>query len=144
MWSYGENIAKKIFGNEDPIGKPIKASVGDKLQELPVSAVVKDIQFSTIKFDVLTRIENRSNYASQATDWNNRSQYVYIELKEGVTQRQTELQLKAVDNKYVPEWTTDLIKKGAKADKYGDVFATRLLPLKEAHLFYSCQWAQGY
>ncbi|MEP6746654.1 MAG: FtsX-like permease family protein [Bacteroidota bacterium] len=128
-----EDAAKKIFGNEDPIGKSIKTSVGDKLQDLIVSAVVKDVQFSSIKFDVLTRIENRSNYASQTADWGNRSQYVYIELKEGISSRQAELQLKAVDNKYVPEWTSDLIKKGAKPDKYGDVFATRLLPLADAH-----------
>ena len=31
-----EISAKKIFGNEDPIGKSIKASVGEKLQELIV------------------------------------------------------------------------------------------------------------
>jgi len=128
-----EDAAKKIFGNEDPIGKSIKASAGNKLQVFTVSAIIKNVQNSTIRFDVLTRVENRSNYADQANNWNNHSHVVYVELKEGITQRQAEMQLKEIDKKYVPEVYRDLVKKGAKPDKYGDVFATRLLPLREVH-----------
>jgi len=128
-----EDAAKRIFGNEDPIGKSIKASAGEKLQVYTVSAVIKNIQNSTIRFDVLTRIENRSNYPDNVNNWDNHSHVVYVELKDGVTQRQAEIQLKEIDKKYLQKEYRDLVKKGAKPDKFGDVYATRLLPLREAH-----------
>lgn len=77
-----EDGAKKIFGNEEPIGKSIKASVGETLQNLVVSAVVKNIQGSSINFDVITRIENKSDYALHQNEWGSRSQVLYVELKE--------------------------------------------------------------
>src|ERR1700754_1940679 len=39
-----ESAALKIFGREDPIGRQLKASAGDKLQVYSVSAVIKDIK----------------------------------------------------------------------------------------------------
>jgi ABC-type antimicrobial peptide transport system permease subunit len=128
-----EEAAKKLFGNEDPIGKTIKASAGENLQKFIVTAVVKTPPNSSINFEILTRIENRSNYAGSRNDWNNRSAYVYIELKQGATQQEAEGQLRMIDKKYTPETYEDLAKKGAKPDRYGDIFATRLLPLSEAH-----------
>ena len=128
-----EDAVKKIFGNEDPIGKTIRASAGENMQKFIVTAVVKNFTNSSINFDIVTRIENRSNYAGSRNDWNNRSPNVYIELKKGVTSAEAEGQLKQIDKKYVPEWYDDLAKKGLKADQFGDVIATRLLPLSEVH-----------
>jgi putative ABC transport system permease protein len=128
-----EDAAKKIFGNEDPIGKTIKASAGEKLQAYTVSAVIRNIQNSTIRFDVLTRIENRSNYSQDINNWDNHSHVVYVELKDGFTREQVEKQLKEIDKKYLQHVFRDLVKKGAKPDKSGAVLATRLLPLREVH-----------
>ena len=128
-----EEAAKKLFGNEDPIGKTIKATVGDKMQLLVVSALVQNISGSSIYFQVLARIENRTNYATAKLNWGDRSPSMYIQLKEGATSRQAEMQLKTIDKKYVPDWYTDMAKKGARPDQYGDLFATRLLPLDEMH-----------
>ena len=128
-----EEGAKKIFGNEDPLGKTIKASVGDKIQSLIVTAVIKNSTGSSINFQVLARIENRANYASEKNNWADRAPYLYVQLKENATQRQAEIQLKETDKKYVPDWYTDMAKKGAKPDRVGDLFATRLLPLNEVH-----------
>lgn len=129
-----EDAAKKIFGNEEPVGKSIKASAGEKLQTFVVSAVVKDMPGnSSIKFDVLARIENRSEYAARKNDWTNQSHVVYVQLKEGATQRQAEMQLKEIDKRYLPDWYADLAKKGAKPDDRGDIFATRLLSFSEVH-----------
>ena len=128
-----EDAVKKIFGNEDPIGKTIKASAGENLQKFIVSAVVKNFTNSSINFDIVTRIENRSNYAGSRNNWNDRSPNVYIELKKGASSAEAEGQLKQIDKKYVPEWYDDLAKKGLKADQFGDVIATRLLPLSEVH-----------
>jgi putative ABC transport system permease protein len=128
-----ENAVKKIFGNEDPMGKTIRASAGENMQKFIVTAVVKNFTNSSINFEIVTRIENRSNYAGSRNDWNNRSPGVYIELKPGATSLEAEAQLRQIDKKYVPEWYDDPAKKGLKADQLGDVIATRLLPLSEVH-----------
>ncbi len=128
-----ESAALRIFGNEDPIGRQLKASAGDKLQVYTVSAVVRDMRQSSIRWEILTRIENRSNYAADRYNWDNHSQQVYVQLKEGVTRQEAERQLRVVDRKYLPDVYADLTKKGAKPDRYGDVFATRLLSLDDVH-----------
>jgi putative ABC transport system permease protein len=128
-----EETAKQIFGNEDPIGRRIKASEGEKMQDLVVSAVVRDPVASSINFQVLARIENSSGYSESRIDWDNHACFVYAELKEGISQREAELELKAVDKKYAPASYTDMAKKGAKPDRYGDLWATRLLPMSEVH-----------
>ena len=128
-----ENAVKKIFGNEDPIGKTIMASAGDNMQKYIVTAVLKNFTNSSINFDIVTRIENRSNYAVSRNDWNDRSPYVYVELKQGAEPLEAERQLRLIDKKYVPEWYDDLAKKDLKPDQSGDVMATHLLPLSEVH-----------
>ncbi len=129
-----EFTAKKIFGAEDPIGKTIKASAGNGLQDMTVSAVLENFPLnSSIKFDALARIENSSNYATDKNNWNNQNHPVYIQLKEGATQQQAEMQLKEINKKYLAEWYSSLQKEGAKPDKRGDIFATRLLPFKDLH-----------
>ncbi|HEY4110222.1 FtsX-like permease family protein [Puia sp.] len=126
-----EETAKTIFGNEDPIGKHIRVSAGSRLQELVVSAVVKDPLNSSVKFGLLYRLENVPDYAARNKGWDDRGLSLYVELREGASQRQAELQLKEIDRKHVPDRYTDMAKKGAKADVYGDLWATRLLPMKE-------------
>jgi putative ABC transport system permease protein len=128
-----ETASKKIFGNEDPIGKPIKISAGESLKTMIVSAVVQSVPGSSIQFEIVTRIENRSNYAENRNDWGDRSPYMYVELKEGTTRQQAEGELRAIDKKYVPDWYIELTKKGARPDRFGDIFATRLLPMRDVH-----------
>jgi putative ABC transport system permease protein len=128
-----EEAATKLFGNDDPIGKTIKATVGDKMQLLVVSALLKNVTGSSLNFQVLARIENRANYATDQLNWGDRAPTMYIQLKEGATHEQAERELKLIDQKYVPDWYTDMKKKGAKPDKYGDLLATRLLPLDAVH-----------
>lgn len=128
-----EDAAKQIFGNEDPIGKTIKASAGDQLRDLVVSAVIKDGLATSFNYMALARIENLDSYATSTTSWNGRGLFLYVELKKGVTERQAEQQLIPIDRQHVPEWYDDIKKEGAQPDRYGDLWATRLLPLKDVH-----------
>jgi putative ABC transport system permease protein len=125
-----EDAAKQIFGNEDPIRKTIKASVGGTLQDLVVSAVIKDGVATSLNYPALARIEHINGFDSK-TSWGNRTLFAYVELKPGVSQRQAEQQLKIVDRKYAPDWYANMVKEGAKPDPYGDLWATRLLPMNE-------------
>jgi len=129
-----EESAKKIFGNEDPVGKTVKVETGSELQDLTVSAVLKDVpNNSSVKFSILTRFENLGDYAKNKNNLVNSSHLVYVQLKKGATQLQAEDELKQINKRHVPGWYTDLEASGAKPDKRGDVFATRLLPLDEVH-----------
>jgi ABC-type antimicrobial peptide transport system permease subunit len=129
-----EESAKKIFGNEDPIGKTVKVESGSEMLDLTVTAVLKDVPGNTsVKFSMLARFENLSDYAKNRNNLENSSHLVYVQLREGATQQQAEAELKSINKKYVPKWYTDLIANGAKPDKRGDVFATRLLPFDEVH-----------
>lgn len=129
-----EDAAKKIFGNENPVGKTIKASAGGALQAMTVSAVLKNCTpNSTIKFDILARIENSSSYAGEKNHWDNKHHEVYVMLKEGATQQQAEQQLRAINQKYTPDEYINLKKSGGIPDKQGDLFATRLMPFDNLH-----------
>ena len=128
-----EDAAKQIFGSEDPIGKTIKASIGSKMQDLVVSAVLKEVTATSLNFRVFARIENINDYTTSNKDWINRGPSVYVELKQGVSTRQAEIQLKTIDQKNLPGWNADMAKEGAKPDQYGDLWATRLLPLEDVH-----------
>ncbi|MBS1603893.1 MAG: ABC transporter permease [Bacteroidetes bacterium] len=128
-----EEAAKKIFGNEDPIGQQLRASAGDNLKAYTVSAVVRDPQLSSVRFEILARIENRGDYSASANRWDSHDLVLYMELKKGATPQEAERELRAIDHRYQPRVYADLVKKGAKPDQYGDLFATRLLPLGEAH-----------
>jgi putative ABC transport system permease protein len=129
-----EATAKKIFGSEDPIGKSISASAGSAVQAMTVSAVIKNFPLtSTIKFDALARIENRSDYAEHKNDWNNQHHSVFVLLKPGFSQRQAEDQLRQINRKYLADWYESLQKEGEKPDRRGDVFATRLKSFSDLH-----------
>jgi putative ABC transport system permease protein len=129
-----EDAATKIFGNEDPIGKAIKTSAGGVLQAMTVSAVVKNVPVnSTIKFEILTRLENSADYAKAKNDWDNQHHPVYVMLKEGATPQQAEEQLRAINQKYVPYWYDNLKKEGAIPDKQGNILGTRLLSFDKLH-----------
>ena len=56
-----------------------------------------------------------------SNNWGDRSHVMYVELKEGATQQQAEMQFKEIDIKYVPDWYIDMATKGAKPDKFGDL-----------------------
>lgn len=129
-----EITAKKIFGNENPIGKKVKSGPADDLKEMTVSAVVKDLPpNSTIKFDALSRFENRNDYAVNKNDWTNQNHPVFVQLKKDATAAQAEMQMRQVNKSFLPDWYSSLSTQGARPDKNGDGFATRLLPMSQMH-----------
>ena len=76
-----ENAAKRIFGNEDPIGKTIKIAVMEEQKELIVSAIMKDLpNNSSLKFDVIAGIELSKDFTAQKNNWGMWNHDVYVKL----------------------------------------------------------------
>jgi putative ABC transport system permease protein len=129
-----ETAAEAIFGKEEPIGKTIKVNFGDGLKDLTVAAVAKDIpRNSSIQFRMLARIENRPDYTVDKANWNNQHHPVFVMLKKGATKERAEQQMRFVNQKFLPDWAEGLKKEGAKPDKNGDVFASKLVSLEDLH-----------
>jgi putative ABC transport system permease protein len=129
-----ETSAKKLFGNEDPIGKKLEVKLGGEWIALTVTAIVRDFpQNSSIKFDLLGRTEINPDYANARNNWDNQSHPVYVQVAPGVSRQQVESRLRLLLNKYRPLDPAIAKKDGYLADKNGDYRSLRLLPLTEEH-----------
>jgi len=93
-----ETTAKRFFGNEDPIGKVIKA---DNKDNYTVGGLIKDMPGnSSIKFDMLFSIEVRKKqygpndfWKSMDSDWGDFYADTYLMLEPGISPKQVANQL---------------------------------------------------
>lgn len=129
-----EYAAAKLFGKEDPVGKPISVRVDGEWKALVISAVMQDFpQNSTITFDVLARPEISAHYTENKDKWNNTHHPVYVQLSANATQKSVEAQLRNVVRKYNMEDTTYMKNKGYQRDETGAYASMRLLPLEDIY-----------
>lgn len=126
-----EKMAKKYFGNENPVGKLLNA---DKRRDYKVTAVVKGFpENSHFHFDFLASLSSYGFVDQQG--WLSNNFYTYLLLQKDFPAEQFEAKLPALVEKYaypvierflnVP--MKDLIKSGAK-------YEFVLQPLADIHL----------
>lgn len=129
-----ESIAKKYFGNENPIGKTIR--LRDQF-DLVVEAVIQDIpKNSHFKFDFLIsyitlKPVERSNYYT----WADFGHYNYIVLKEGVDYKTVEAKIPEWSKKYIDYTMGGTLKSDTDFSQY-----LKLQPLKDIHLKSHIRW----
>ncbi|MFC1726570.1 ABC transporter permease [candidate division KSB1 bacterium] len=70
-----EDLAKRFFGDEDPIGKILRAN---DVADLTVTGVVRIPENSSIKFDFLLSYRLAPSYMK---NWNNWGPHVYVQLQ---------------------------------------------------------------
>ena len=129
-----QNMAKAVFGSEDPIGKQVQlGSEGDKKQYIVTGVLTDFPDNSTIQYDAFIRIENHGGYQEQKDHWGAMSHKVYLKLKPNADQVSFENRLKSFTTKYFADNITSLKKQGAKPDKREDIFAVRLQKLANVH-----------
>ena len=129
-----QNSAEKLFGNENPVGKPVEVQLDGNWYKLIVSAVVKDFpENSTIKFSLLARTELFPHYAEMRNIWDTKNHIVYLQLANNITQQQAENRLRSVLKKYSPVDIKMAKANGYKPDNNGDYESLRLLPFSEEH-----------
>lgn len=112
-------MAKKIFSNNDPIGKTIRINNSDDVE---VVGVMKDPPvFTSMEFDVMVSMvpaESDSNTINYLNSWNSISMVSYVSLNP------------SADMDDVKSKMEDIIRQ----NNVGDNFKVTLQPLKEAHL----------
>ncbi|HKZ37560.1 MAG TPA: ABC transporter permease [Chryseolinea sp.] len=130
------SMAKKYFGDEDPMGKQL--AVGGEEELIEVVGVFEDVpQTSHIHFDFLisyVREKAGEDPESEYFTWKDFGHYNYIRLKPGSDAKQLEAKLTNWIRKYVDVSDADfstIIKNN---------FGLRLQPLTDIHLHSHLRW----
>ena len=119
-----KSMAKKYFGNDDPINKTL--SIGDK--DFRVSAVCEDVpQNSQIKFDFATQFSNLNNVNDETWWTANWITYFLVKNKKDIPQ----LQQQIAGYMNTPEVRAEARLKGT------DYLTYHLEPLTKVHLYSS-------
>lgn len=129
-----EDVAKNIFGNQDPIGKSLSISHGGKEQSFIVSGILeKGPENTSIDNEMLVRIENVNEYNDNKDRWDADQHALYLQLDNKTNQVAFERNLKTFTSKYYKGNIEQLKKEGAKPDERGEVLSTRIMGLSESH-----------
>ena len=108
-----ENMARKYFGEDDPVGKVITL---DRKQDFVVAAVMKNLPGNShIKFDFLLPMGNLRSYTDFAS-WGNNWVYTYVLLKETADVHIFESKIKNLLSDHIgePEWQPKLYLQSLK------------------------------
>ncbi|MCA0397738.1 MAG: ABC transporter permease [Bacteroidetes bacterium] len=128
------STAKKIFGNDNAIGKNILLSDGENMQSHIVTAILEDPpQQSSLQFGALARIETVAGYANLKDNWNHQNHQVFVMLRPGVDQKTAEAQFRRFNKSDRAETYHSLQEQKALKDKNGDEFVTLLQPVPQLH-----------
>lgn len=129
-----QRVASALFGTTSPIGKSISFNFGNVKKDYLVSGVMKPTPInSTIRFDVLLRIENELSYQTYKNEWDNFNHNLFVQLPTTITKNQFEKTAKGFCQKYFPEKITQLKTDGAKQNSDGEIYQVRLQSLGDLH-----------
>ena len=118
-----ESIARKYFGDENPMGKILDAEGSFHFE---VTGVMRDLPANThLGFDILAAFRIQEHYADKPADvWDWRKSYSYVLLREGSDPDELEARLPAFVEKYV----------GDQYDGELSSLTFRLQPVTDIHL----------
>jgi len=129
-----KTTADAVFGQEDPIGKKVDIKVDGEWRAVTVSSVVADFpDNSSLRFDMLARIEINSTYAQNKNNWNAQNHTVFVQLAPNATLQQVESGLRMAVKKYRVADEVMMKNQGYRKDANGDMFAFKLAPFKALH-----------
>ena len=126
-----EEVAKRYFGDEDPMGKVLSIKLGSRFFDFTVAGVARDIpQNSSITFDLLVSFDRVKDYtpARLLNQWAGFTTLTFIELQQGAREAELENKFPSFIQKHL----------GAVIKKYrgGDLSAYQLelQPLRKIYL----------
>ena len=96
-----EKLAKKLFGNEDAMGKIIKI---DNKDHFTVTGILKDLPTNTrFKFEYLVPWSYKRYYGDDDDNWGNNSTRTYVLLKPNASAASASSKIKTLKQKYSEE-----------------------------------------
>ncbi len=134
-----ESAAKKLFGNENPVGQVISTGMDRENKKFTIAGIIKDIpENSHFQFDFLFSLQSLSFYRNPENDWINTSFYNYLLLHEGTNHKTFEAKL----NKYAKGHFAPILKnwRNLSLDEWeskGESWGYTLQPLSKIHLYSS-------
>lgn len=132
-----QQSAKKLFGNENPIGKTVQIKLEDTFEPFIVTAIAKDIPSnSTITFPMLANYEFLATTKSgkrSVDNWRRSSYQTFVVLKPGSTLAGDMGRMLAFRKKYYPNEEAELRKAGYWKGKDAPV-RYKLQPLSDMHM----------
>ena len=96
-----EEMAKKIFGNDDPMGQTLKSQRGD---EFTVTGVIKDIPHqSHLQFEFLINFRYLEQKGMDFNRWSNISFFTYVMLEKNVSVQEVNQKITECHNSHIPD-----------------------------------------
>jgi len=127
-------VAKAIFGTENPVGKTVELNLYNQNQSFVVSGVAEDFpDNSSISFDVLMRFENYNNYQQNLDKWDTGNHVTYVKLNAGTDRALFEKRLIPFAKNHFKEDISNIKRDGAAPDVNGNVFTVNLTPFAGNH-----------
>ncbi|NQV15111.1 ABC transporter permease [bacterium] len=127
-----ERMARKYFGDEDPIGKVLNS---DNVTDYTITGVVKEFPPNTHwHFDFLSSMVTYGD--SRNTIWVSNNYTTYLELQEGYDYKELEAKFPDMVRKYVgPQVEQFLGISFDQLQERGDAYRIFLTPLVDIHLY---------
>ncbi len=126
-----EEVAKKYFGDEDPIGKILSIKMGARFYDFAVSGIAENIPGnSSITFDFLVSFDRVKDYTPERylNQWMGFTTLTFVELQENVSVANFEQKFPGFVKKYMSQD----IEKYLKGDY--SAFQLDLQPLEDIYL----------
>lgn len=131
-----ESTAKRLFGNENPVGKTLEIMLEEEFNPYTVTGVAKDMPAnSSINFEILCNFERlyTTNFGQRSVDnWNRAAFLTFVELKPGSTLMNNQERLNQFWKKYYPTREDELKERG-EWDGKGTPLTYGMQPLKAMH-----------
>ncbi|QMW03189.1 ABC transporter permease [Spirosoma foliorum] len=129
-----ENMAKDIFGQEDPIGKPLQLRMNNSWQAFTVTGVIGNApKNSTLEYDALIRSENAGDYQEFKSRWDHGNHDVYVKVKAGTDPKTLQRRSQAFMDKYFAQEIKDQKEQGYPKNELGFQKSLLLQPMREVH-----------
>lgn len=139
-----ENMAKAVFGAEDPVGKPLQLRLNDSWQAFTVTGVISDFpDNSTLDYDAFIRSENAGDYQDYKTKWDHGSHDVYVKLKPGTDPQTLQRRTQAFMDKYFAKDNKEQHEQGYPKNTLGYQKSLLLQPLTDVHFDTETVGGQG-
>lgn len=129
-----ETTAKRLFGDEDPIGQVLQMQAEDQQVNFKVTAVMEDNPRNTeLDFGALLNFEDQpgDDYARLTDSWDSRNHVVYVQLSEGTSVIDFEKSTAEFAEKYYVNDITNAKRDGAAAFEDGSYLQLRLMNLTD-------------